>query len=244
MKKGQFIIAAAVAAMLLGSCGRKPGDGEKARADYDRSLSDSIAVVEQEIDSCNSQIGIIRDRVNGWVCDFTTVSNPREAGSYMILTSFKNRYPLTSTGLVSRINDNNGFELVAALSGKAFDRITVQGSSASASSDVVPNDQALNYRTASLTTVMFTGAAADSIGSLVADNDQDPIIVTFVGASGPVQSWRLPEENAKMISYTYLLYNNSKELNRLERRVPMLHEKINLLRIHKDRTTSATDSLK
>lgn len=242
MKKGILIIAATV--LLFGSCGRKNESGEKARADYDRSLSDSIAVVEQEIDSCDTQIGILRERVNGWVSDFTTVSNPREAGSYMILTSFKDRYPLTSTGLLARINDNNGFELVAALSGRAFDRITVQTSSVSATSDVVPNDQALNYRTASLTTVMFTGAAADSVGSLVADNVSEPITVIYAGASGSVQSWRLPEPNAKMIAYTYMMYKSNKELNRLERRVPMLHEKINLLRIHKDRTAQVTDSAK
>lgn len=245
MKKGKLIIAAAAVAIspLLGACVGRTNDGEKARADYDRSLSDSIAVVEQEIDSCNTQIGLLRDQVNGWVRDFTTVSNPREAGSYMILTSFKDRYPLSSTGLVARINDNNQFELVAALSGKAFDRIEVQGPTATATSDVVPNDQALNYRTAALTTVMFTGNAADSIGALVADNQLNPITVTFMGNS-PVQSWKLPESNAKMISYTYLLYKSNKELNRLERRVPMLHEKINLLRIHKDRTAPAADSAK
>ena len=50
-----------------------------------------------------------------------------------------------------------------------------------------------------------------------------------------VQAWRIPESDAKMIAYTYQLYSTQRELNRLERRVPMLHEKINLLRAHKDK---------
>lgn len=224
----------ASALIALGSCVQRRDNAEQARADYDRSLSDSIAIIEQEIDSCNSQIGTLRDQINGWMRDFTTVSNPREAGSYMIRSSWRDRYPLTSTGLVARINDNNQFELVAALSARAFDRITVESQSVSASTDVVPNDQALNYRTPSLTTVMFTGAAADSVGNLIADNQLNPITVIYRGST-PVRSWMLPTDNAQMIAYTYLLYKSTRELNRIERRVPMLHEKINLLRLHKDK---------
>ena len=51
-------------AFLLLSCTSKNNDGEKARADYDRALSDSIEIVRQEIDSCNSQITVLRDQVN------------------------------------------------------------------------------------------------------------------------------------------------------------------------------------
>lgn len=243
MKIYKLLMPAAGAFLLL-SCASKTNDGEKARADYDRALSDSIEIVRQEIDSCNSQITVLRDQVNGWLPDFTTVSNPREAGSYMILTSFKDRYPLTATGLVARINDNSQLELVAALSGKPFDRIAVQGSSDTASSSIVPNDQALNYRTPSLTTVLFTGEEADAVCELIADNELNPLTVTYLQNERPVQSWRLPADNARMISYTYMLYKNNRELHRLERRVPMLHEKINLLRVHKDHAVSSEDSVK
>lgn len=232
-----FIVRISGIALLVAAAGcvsRNNSEGEKARADYASSLGDSIAAIEQQIDSCNSTIGVLRDKVAGWLPDFTTVSNPREAGSYVILTSYKNRYPLASTGLLARINDSGQFELVAALSGKAFESITVNGPSVTASSAVVPHDQALNYRTAALTTVSFTGAQADSIGQLIADNELNPLTVTYMQGR-PVQSWRIPESDAKMISYTYMLYSSQRELNRLERRVPMLHEKINLLRAHKEK---------
>lgn len=235
MKTIKYLNLATVALMFLSACVSRTNDGEKARADYAQSLEDSIKIVKAEIDSCDQQIQIKREQISEWMRDFTTVANPREAGSYMILTSFKNHYPLSSTCLAARINDNNQFELIGALAGKAFDNIVVQGPSVSAASAVVPNDQALNYRTPALTTVLFTGEKADSIGELIADNELNPLTVTFMQGSSAVQSWKISAENAKVISYTYLLFKETRELNRLERRVPMLNEKINLLRLHKDK---------
>lgn len=236
--KTLFWTGMAAVALLTGGCVARNDDGGKARADYGRSLGDSIAALQSQIDSCNSQMDTLRDRIGGWLPDFTTVANPREAGSYIILTSCKDRYPLNGTGLVARINDSGQFELVAALSGGVFDQISVTGAAGSASSAVVPNDQALNYRTASMTTVSFTGAQADSIGSLIAGNEHEPLTVTYIQGK-PVRSWRLDGDNAAMISYTYMLYSSQRDLNRLERRVPMLHEKINLLRAHRDRQTES-----
>ena len=160
MMRGLSVKIAAVSliALAAGCVSRNNEKGEQARAEYAQSLGDSIAGIERQIDSCNNNIGALRDHVGELLRDFTTVANPREAGSYIIMTPFKGRYPLKSTGLLARINDNGQFELIAALSGKAFDQITVNGPSVTASSAVVPHDQALNYRTASLTTVSFIGA--------------------------------------------------------------------------------------
>lgn len=225
--------ALAMSMILLPACKPRTDNAEQARADYSQSLTDSITAIQEEIETCNSDIETLRNEVGEMMVNFTTVSNPREVGSYTVLTSWRDRYPLSSTGLVARIDENNRFELVAALEGGTFDQITVQGPSVSASSDIVPNDQALNYRTASLTTVLYSGASADSIGALISDNALNTLNVIFV-QSKPVRSWRLPGENANMIAITYSLYERMSELGRLERRVPMLHEKINLLRLHRD----------
>lgn len=239
MKKVIYVMAVALA---LGACAGKNEKGEKAKADYDRALADSIEIVKQEIDSCDAQIKINNDRINGLLADFTTVANPREVGSYLIYTPFKERYPLTETGLVARINDNGQFELIAALSGRHFDQVMVQTDDESAESQVVPNDQALNYRNGSFTTVLFTGAEADSIGALIADNELNPITVNYLQGN-PVSAWRMPADYAKMISTTYLLYKARREVSRLENRVPMLHEKINLLRSHQDRFADTADNV-
>lgn len=221
--------------LLLAGCAGRNHEGEKSKAEYDKSLSDSISAIKSEIDSCNEQISFLRDRVGEWLHDFTTVTNPREAAPYIIMTSAKNQYPLKSTGIIARLNDSYQFELIAALSGKHFDCINVVSGSNSISSEVVPNDQALNYRTESLTTVSFTGGKADSIGQLISDNELNPLTLNFLNGGKPVQSVKINNNEAKIISYTYILYKDNKEMKRLEHRVPMLHEKINLIRLHQDK---------
>lgn len=237
MKIPHFAAVAAIltAGIVLPACVKRVDNSEKSRADYVKILDDSIASVQQRIDSCEIEIDILRNEVADRMRDFTTVANPREVGSYIIMTPFASRYPLKSTGIVARIDDNNRFELVAALSGgKAFQQIAVNSQDASAQTGIVPHDQALNYRTGALTTVLFSGEGADAVGSVIADNELNPLTLVFI-QSNPVQSWKIPAENARMIAATWLLYDASRKLGELERKVPMLHEKINLLRRHKDK---------
>lgn len=243
MKK--IMIFAAAALMLLPACvSRSDEKSERTKADYNRALSDSIAIIEQQINSCKNEIKIHQDNANRWMQDFTTVGNPREVGTYIIYTPFVKRYPLTSTGLVARINDSEQFELVAALSGGVFDQLSVVAGEDAATSAVVPHDQALNYRNSGLNTVSFTGGQADAIGQLIADNELNPLTVQYIQGGKVVSSWKIPEDYSKMLSYTYLLYNSTREANRLNMRVSMLHEKVNLLRAHKDQMQNqqASDS--
>lgn len=223
----------AMGAVLLSSisCVKRVDNSEKTRAEYEKSLTDSINSIKAEIDSCNDCIATLRDKVGERMNDFTTVANPREVGSYTIFTAYKSKYPLKSTGLCARIDENSKFELVAALSGKAFQQIALRTSEETVESAVVPNDQALNYRTDALTTVLFSGAEADSIGRLIADNELNPLTVIYM-QSGPVSSCKLSGEAAEMIAQTWLLYNDMAQLQKLERKVPMLHERIKLLRQH------------
>lgn len=222
------------ALLLISACNNK-SDSEQAKADYQQSLNDSIAALQSQIDSCNSQISILNDQVNDWLRDFTTVSNPREAASYIIMTSAQKDYPMKSTGVIARLNDMGQFELIAALSSKPFDSIELNSGSMTVESDVVPKDQALNYQTSALTTVTFSGEKADAVGQFIADNQLNPVSITYLNGGKPVYSLKLGNEQTKVISDTYLLYKSNSELQRLERRVPMLHEKINLIRLHLDK---------
>lgn len=233
MKTLKTILTLAVGAVLMCalSCVRRVDNSEKTRADYEKTLTDSINSIKAEIDSCNGCIATLRDKVGERMNDFTTVANPREVGSYTIYTAYKSKYPLKSTGLCARIDENSRFELVAALSGKPFQQIAVKTPEQTVESAVVPNDQALNYRTAALTTVLFSGAEADSIGRLIADNELNPLSIEYL-QSGPVSSGKLDGDVAEMIAQTWLLYNDMAQLQMLERKVPMLYERIKLLRQH------------
>lgn len=244
MNRHALLIASALTAAILlsglGGCSGKKDNSEKARADYATSLQDSVTALKAEIDSCNDNIAMLRERQDVWLRDFTTIANEREAAPYMIYTPFKGKYPPTSTSLMARLAENGQFELVAACSGKRFNSITVTAPSVSATSDIVPADQALNYMAGNLNVVMFTGPAADSIGHLIADNQLNDITVTFVN-NGPVASWKMPLDYTKMIMATYELYASQRDMNAMERRIPMLSRKIDLLRQHINRHVESSE---
>lgn len=224
------IAAIFVATLLMSGCGGRKAD-DKPRADYSLSLGDSIEVMRTEIDSCNRAIASLKESQDIWLRDFTTVDNSREAAPYIIYSSFRDKYPPATTSVMARLADNGQFEIVAALAGARFSSITVTAPDVSASSETVPPDQALNYMAGNLNTVLFTGPKADSIGRLISDNELNNISVTFVN-NGPVKSWSIPDSYKKMLSATFRLYDAQRQINTLERRVPMLNRKINILREH------------
>lgn len=229
MKK---VTAIALGALLLVGCAKKNDAGKLARENFAAALNDSIAAVQAEIDSCNSVVATLGNKVGYMLEDFTAVKNPREVEGYTIMKGWENRYPLQQTGVVARISDAEGLELIASLKGGVFDQLRVTSGEMSAVTPVIPHDQALNYRREGLTTVMFTGEAADSVARLITDNELNPITVTYLNGGRPTGTWKITNDYAKMISMTTMLYNDRSTQTRLERRVIMLGEKLKLLRQH------------
>lgn len=238
--KFQFPILPAIAAALLTllpACGGNK-KGEKMKADYSAALNDSIKSNELQITECENRLKDLTDNVNVWLRDFTPVNNPREVEGYSIYNGWQDRYPLQKTGLIARISENEQLELIAALSGGQFTSIKIE-TPTEVYSDTVPHDQALNYKRDGLNTVMFSGARADSIAKAIADNELNTIKVVFI-ENGPRGSWTIPEDYKKMIAATWMLYSTRREQIRLEGRMKMLHEKINLLRAHIDKAAPAS----
>lgn len=236
------LLMCGLAVVMMAGCAHKNDAGQRARENYARSLADSVANIKYEIDSCNNEIGQLNETVGTWLRDFTAVNNSREVEGYTIRTGWQNRYPLQSTGMIARITESEGLELIASLKGGVFDQITVSAAGNSASTAVVPNDQALNYRREGLTTVMFTGTQADSVAHLIADNILDNVQVTFVNGGRPTGSWKMPADYTKMIADTYELYSSHQRQIKLERHVRVLQEKMKLLREHTDRNAASTDN--
>jgi len=231
MKKIYLMMTAALM-IAAGGCAHKNESGKKAEREYQQARTDSITNVTARIDSCNEAAATLSDRVNELLRDFTAVNRSREVEGYTIYNGWQNRYPLQSTGVVARINASEGIELVAALSKGVFDRIRIQTPDASAETETVPNDQALNYRRDGLTTVMFSGEKAAEAAALVADNELNPVMVVFLNGGKETGRWKLPENYAKMISMTSLLYSTRTDQKKMEREAVVLGEKLKLLRRH------------
>lgn len=235
--------SAAFLLLLLPACSGGKGDKESAREKYSASLNDSIAQAEKEISECETRLKEAGDSANVWMRDFTPVRNPREVEGYMIFSGWQNRYPLQSTGLVARINENEQLELIAALEGGQFTSIAVTTPYRTAFSDTVPHDQAMNYKRENLNTVMFSGARADSIARLISDNALNDVRVEFI-ENGVRGNWGMPNDYKKMVSATWMLNSSRRDQIRLEGKIKMLHEKINLLRAHIDRHSDVPENSK
>ena len=104
--------------------------------------------------------------------------------------------------------------------------------SATAETSVVAYDQALNYRANGMNTVMFSGDEADAVAKLIADNELNPITVTFLNGGKTTGTWKMPNDYAKMITMSYLLYSSYREQKALELQSMKLGEKLKLLREH------------
>lgn len=218
---------------MLGLGGGCTGTGKKDhKADYSMALQDSIATVRAEIDSCRMAMENADHRRLEWSDDFITVANDREAAPYMIYNSFVDKYPPQSTCIIARLAENGQFELIGALTGSRFDRLTVTAAGESAETDVIAPDQARNYMAGGLNTVMFDGPGADAVGHLIADNELDDITVTFMNNGRPVRSWKVPADNARMIMATYEYYSILRDINSMQLRIPMLERKIKILQRH------------
>ncbi len=225
----------------LAACSPKEkSDKAIEREKWIESLGDSIALYKNRIDSATSRLDELHDNVGMMLQDFEYVSNPREVEGYYIYKGWRSRYPLQGNGLVARISKDEGLELIACHKGATFNSISVSDGSASAASDVVPHDQALNYRRGDLTTVCFYGEKADSLAMFIADRQDRPVTVTIFNGGGANGRFALQPDAARMIAATWQLYSSQKLCERLELEIPMLNRRIDTCR--RIMETNAADS--
>lgn len=226
-----FILSAAGLLLLMG-CAKKNESGKEMQKNYHAALVDSVKAVTAEIDSCNDMAKTLSDKVGQLLPEFRAVDNSREVEGYLIFQGWEKRYPLQSTGLVARLSASHQIELVGVLKGGYFDQIRINVPSATAETSVVAYDQALNYRANGMNTVMFSGDEADAVAKLIADNELNPITVTFLNGGKTTGTWKMPNDYAKMITMSYLLYSSYREQKALELQSMKLGEKLKLLREH------------
>lgn len=225
-------IAFAILVGALPSCsGGEKEKGATAQAKYEESLRNSLNEATRRADSCENQIKSLRAQQDEWINEFTTVSNPREAASYMIFTSCQKDYPPKGTGLIARMADNAQFELIASLSGGRFNQITVESGAETVTSGIVPADQALNYMVDGLNVVLFTGPEADAIGKFIADNELNNIRVIYQNGKA-TGTMLLSTDKRNMIMRTYQFYAAQREINHLERMVSKISKEKEIIKSH------------
>lgn len=246
MKTTTTFLYAAVSAILavtMAGCGHK-NEKSPAAAEHEQwlaSLPDSVEKAKSDLQAAESRLTMLHDSVGRMLARFEHADNPRQVEGYTIIRGWSRSYPLTSTGIIARITEDERLEIIAALKGGVFSRIKAVASSGEvAESDDVPHDQALNYRQSGLNTVAFSGAGADSIAALAA-SASGPVTIEFLNP-GHTGSIRLDGADLENLRQTWLLYQTQRQAEQLERSLPLLSKKIDILRRRIDRADSETET--
>ncbi len=219
-----------IVALLAAGCVKRQ-DRSRNADKYDQwkaSLADSITSIQNTIKLTEDSLADAYAAVDSMLANFAYVENQREVEGYTILKTARPNYPLTRSGITARIAKSEAFELIAVLAGGSFTSISVSNGNATSISDTIGYDQGLNYRADGINTVLFTGEKANSIGRLIANSDPNSLTIRFNGGSG--RTMKIPASDANVVALTWQLAEARLRVNRLERNLPLLNRKIDLLR--------------
>ncbi|MDE6271572.1 MAG: hypothetical protein K2M31_01015 [Muribaculaceae bacterium] len=221
--------------VIASIAGCKKYSGEKAaqeRAQWIASLNDSISNISAQRKADSLRITQLRSDIDLWLKNFTQVNDPKQVEPYYIHSSFMGSYPLNSTGIASRIKDNQEFEIVAALSGSQFDAIRLTAGEYSISSPVVPPDQGLNFTSSDgLTVCSFSGKEITPIAEFVAVHEPEQIWMEYLRNGQVRSSIYLSHPQKRWISETWRMASARQLLDSLERRQMLTARKLELLHI-------------
>ena len=197
-----------------------------------RFYKERIATVESELSSYNSQINVLLDK-------FEFISNPRQVSGFYILKGWNAKLPFKKTSIYARLNENETIELIATLSGATFNKISVSFGNESVSSDIVPHDQAFNYRHNGYNTVCFSGIAADSVAEFIATHKNGNLVLHYLEGSKS-KNFTIPENEKSMIADTWDLHLSQLKQKSLQKELWLISRKIDTYRRMLENTDSLT----
>lgn len=246
MKQIISLKSVALVAMLslLASCAKRNEKSSYAEK-YDswiESLNDSVAQLSQSRQLAEDSLTMMYSAVDSMSKSFSFVNNPKEVEGYSILSSYRGNYPLVRSGVAARYSKGENFELVAALVGGTFTKLNVATAAGTVATSSVPFDQALNYRTGGINTVLFSDSLAYEVGRLVnkARENGDAVKVTYLGGSN--KTIALSPTDVDVIARTWRLAATRKYIRDLEHRLPIMSKKIDLCRRKMEEASESQDS--
>ena len=235
MRKHSFVIFPLLM-LLIAGCGAGKEKRERIareRESWESSLSDSITAARAMQDSVKGRLDELQTSTNELLSRFRCVDNPREVEKYYLPDVKGATYPLTRTGLTARLTASETLELIAVNTSRPFDQIEVRRGGESAASAVVPHDQALNYRNGTMTTVAFSGTAADSVAALVASMPEREVtllfIQGFIQGGATVATVPLSAIDRECVSLAWRLADARREVRLSEKRLTQLARRIAII---------------
>lgn len=226
MKLNNFLIFSFFFFVLISACNKvKKTDAEIERDNWIAGFADSIEYYQQQKMLIESQLQKINESIREELQNFELINNPREVTGYYLLKGWKNKIPYKSTGIYARINQNENLELIATLAGGTFNKICI----GNFCSEIVPHDQAFNYRHEKYNTVYFTGGKADTIANYISDFANEKLTLEYV-ENAQQKNFIIPHDEKEMISKTWKLFSSQQKVHQLQKELWMDSRKIDAFR--------------
>lgn len=216
--------------LTIVSCSKiKTTEAEAERKNWIEGFKDSVDYYQNKSSQIEEQLAMVNSRIAAQIQDFELVKKPREVSGYYLLKGWETKLPLTSTGIYARINENEKLELIATLAGNTFNCISVDYDGVPYSSEIVPHDQAFNFRHERFNTVCFSGGKADTIAWRIAQQTDDKVNLTFIEGSKK-KNFQIPANEKELILKTWNLYSSQLEARKLQRELWINARKIETFR--------------
>lgn len=224
---------------VIGCAQIKKPEAISERENWINSFHDSIEIYQKKISEVQSKLNECNNKIMGVLENFEYVSNPRQVEGYYILKGWNSKIPFTSTGIYARITKSENLELIATLSGSTFNKICITDGKSKVESQLVPHDQALNYRHGAYNTVCFSGNVTDSLIEYIAHHHTANIKLQFIDGNKNVP-FTIPSTEKQMIAETWNLFSIQKQQKSLQKELWITSRKIDTYR----RMLETPDSLK
>lgn len=230
MEKSLILSLIFISLLSVSACKQlKKPEAQIERENWYASFNDSIENYKNQLDIIEQKLSENNNLVGGILNNFQYVKKPRQVSGFYLLKGWESKIPFSSTGIYARINDAENLELIASLSGASFNFISVSNGSEKVQSNIVPHDQALNYKSHDLNTVCFSGSAADSIAQFIAMNISDKITLSFCEA-GKTKQWIIPDNEKNMIAQTWELVSYKLKAKELQKDLWIFSRKMDVCR--------------
>lgn len=204
----------------------KKTDAEIERENWISGFTDSIDYYQERSRQLQSRLDLVNTKIGGMLDNFELVKNPREVSGYYLVKGWQKKLPFTTTGIYARINENEKFEMIATLGGATFNQVSV----GSFNSEIVPHDQAFNFRHERFNSVYFTGGKIDTIAEYISTYHQDKIKLEYLEQGKVKKNFEIPKDEKDMISQTWNLYSAKREALTLEKELWISSHKIDTFR--------------
>lgn len=231
MTTKSFILAPAVVLLCCTACSGPAGRGEKSPSQIEQryaawltSLNDSVDSLQNLYNISEQRLAELRANVDSSQQLYEVVADPVLVEKYRVPRGWRGYDSTRGTGILARLLEDGTVEVIATHSGAPFSAITLSCDGESISSATVPPDGSLNTTNGGVTRVAFNDAL--SLARFVADRVSKPVTLSFSGRG----SIKLSDRQKKMMSDVAALPTALKEVNELERNMPVIYNKIQVFR--------------